>query len=78
MKHTLYTVRKNQCNHGSTDGLYTICGNETDERYEVVDNTFDGEITCKKCLIILEKGIGGIHIREFKRDYKPQVYKNVK
>lgn len=58
---TLYTVRK--CNikdnefsgpsHGSDDGEFSICGIEFNEKFWITHNTFDGEITCKKCLKIL-------------------------
>jgi len=41
--------------HGSDDGEITICGQELDHHWWIVDNTYDGEITCKKCIKILDK-----------------------
>lgn len=60
MKHTLYTVSK--CHkddslygplHGSSDVEFTTCGQNIDENWYIVNNTFDGKITCKKCINIL-------------------------
>lgn len=39
--------------HGSTSGNETICGQNTDHYWYIINNTFDGIITCKKCLKIL-------------------------
>lgn len=57
---TLYTVSRCKPDntfygplHGSTDSYTTICGQTTDERWWILNNTFDGEITCKKCLSVL-------------------------
>ena len=36
--------------HGSKDGQTTLCGQVLDENWMIINNTFDGEITCKKCL----------------------------
>uniref|UniRef100_A0A6M3L2X9 Uncharacterized protein n=1 Tax=viral metagenome TaxID=1070528 RepID=A0A6M3L2X9_9ZZZZ len=58
---TLYTVQKCRLKdvifygpiHGSDDGNITICGMSVNEEYYIINNTFDGEITCIKCLDIL-------------------------
>jgi hypothetical protein len=54
---TLYTVRLCKKDgtfygaiHGSEDGDRTICGKELDERWCILTNNYDGEVTCKKCL----------------------------
>jgi len=56
-KHTLYTV--SLCKHddslygkthGSKDGEMTVCGKELNHNYYIINNTFDGVITCSKCL----------------------------
>ena len=61
---TLYTVKrcKNNFNdelfntsHGSDDGEFTLCGIEINENWYITNNTFDGKITCKKCLNVLKK-----------------------
>jgi hypothetical protein len=36
--------------HGSDDGEKTLCNQSIDEGWFIVDNTFTGKITCKKCL----------------------------
>lgn len=63
----LYTVqrcRKDDTlygpSHGSMDGDITICGIETDHNWWITNNTFDGEITCKKCLSILKEKQGWV------------------
>jgi len=66
--HTSYTVQyitnykklelKNslaKTTHGSEDGEVTICGKKLDEYWYIANNTFDGKITCKKCINILKK-----------------------
>ena len=60
---TLYTTQKakNQTTedtvgavHGSEDGDNTVCGKKVEaEKWFIVNNTFDGIITCKNCLKIL-------------------------
>jgi len=35
--------------HGSDDSENTICGQEIDHHWWIVNNTYDGGITCKKC-----------------------------
>ena len=54
---TLYTVcrcRKDDTLyghiHGSKDGETTLCNQKLDENWMIINNTFDGKITCKKCL----------------------------
>lgn len=54
---SLYTVRKVKeddtlygPSHGSVDGYTTIYGEELSENWFITNNTFDGVITCKKCL----------------------------
>lgn len=55
---TLYTVqkvknKKNECfkrSHGSTDGEISVCGIKFNHNWFITNNTFDGEITCQKCL----------------------------
>ena len=57
---TLYTVSRinkkgklyGKC-HGSTTGDKTICGQFLSENWSIINNTFDGEITCKACLDLL-------------------------
>jgi len=41
--------------HGSTDGDITLCGQGIVYGWYIIDNTFTGKITCKKCLKILEE-----------------------
>jgi len=59
---TFYTVsrcRKNDdlygSSHGSDDGDYTICGLIVDHNWFLTNNTYDGIITCRKCLKILRE-----------------------
>jgi hypothetical protein len=61
MKSTLYTlqkVRKDDSlygpSHGSDYGGMTLCGQEIGDNWWITNNTYDGSITCKKCLKILE------------------------
>ncbi len=65
MKNTLYTVSKCKSDntlygtiHGSHHGVKTVCGKELDHTWYIVNNTFDGEITCKECLNKLENNHG--------------------
>ena len=62
-KHTLYTVQRITKDdrlygptHGSCDGESIICDDsiELGSKWYIINNTFDGEITCKKCLKVLE------------------------
>ncbi len=53
---TLYTVQRVRKNdslygdtHGSTDGNITACGIHTDHNWFIVNNSFDGKITCPQC-----------------------------
>ena len=63
-KYTLYTVQRIKKNdkfygpiHGSCDGASIICNDkiELGPGWYILNNTFDGEITCKNCLKILEE-----------------------
>ena len=54
---TLYTIQRIRKDdtlygsiHGSTDANKTICNFDIDQNWYIINNTFDGEITCKKCL----------------------------
>ncbi len=56
----LYTVRRIRKDdtlygsiHGSKNGCDTVCGFSLNHNWYIINNTFDGEITCKKCLKIL-------------------------
>lgn len=40
--------------HGSVDAEITCCGQPLNDRWYIVNNTFDGEITCKKCKKIMK------------------------
>ena len=59
---TLYTVSRCRKDdtlfglaHGSDDGNITVCGQTINENWFITHNTFDGVITCKKCLAIMMK-----------------------
>ena len=59
-KTALYTVSKINREdklygpaHGSTTGDETICGLTLTYGWSIINNTFDGEITCKACLDLL-------------------------
>ncbi len=61
MKSTLYTLRKARKDnslygpsHGADHDGMTLCGQEITDDWWITDNTYDGFITCKKCLKILE------------------------
>jgi len=61
-KHTLYTVQRIKKDdtlygklHGSYNGEETLCGEKCDENWYIVNNTFDGDINCRKCLKKLNK-----------------------
>ncbi|MFH1547122.1 MAG: hypothetical protein ABIC57_01395 [bacterium] len=41
--------------HGADVDYKTVCGQGVDMDWYIVNNAFDGEITCKKCLKTLEK-----------------------
>lgn len=61
---TLYTVHRckykhgtdiHKTSHGSANSETTICGKDiTTGMWCIINNTYDGEITCKKCLSILK------------------------
>jgi len=67
MSKALYTIRRCNSNkkneedrmygpsHGSADGEYTICGQILNCNWYITNNTFDGEITCKKCIKKLQE-----------------------
>jgi hypothetical protein len=61
-KFTLYTV--NECkknnelykiSHSSDCGEFTVCGIPINKNWYITNNTFDGEITCKKCKKVLKQ-----------------------
>jgi hypothetical protein len=60
---TLYTVSKCKPNddiygpsHGSDDGNTTLCGKDCfTGGWWITDNSFEGEIDCKKCIDVLAK-----------------------
>lgn len=59
---TLYTVQRIRKDgtlygliHGSTSCEITICEKQIDHNWYVLNNTFDGEIICKRCLKILKE-----------------------
>ena len=59
---TLYTVRKINrkdnlygSSHGSTDANETICGKNINENWCIINNIFDGKISCRKCIKILKE-----------------------
>lgn len=57
---TLYTTRRCRKNgdlygktHGSMDGGKTVCGEDMDEKWWILTNAFDGRVTCKRCLDVI-------------------------
>ena len=36
--------------HGSEDANSTLCGKTINRKWHILNNTFDGEITCKRCI----------------------------
>ena len=57
---TMYTVSRCKKDntlygptHGARDVDETVCGQEIDDDWWIVSNAFDGVVTCKKCLDIL-------------------------
>ena len=59
--HSLYTVQKIKKDdtlygeiHGSEDGQETLCIKELDNNWYILNNTFDGDITCKICISTLK------------------------
>ena len=63
IKNTLYTVQRCRLKddvfygpiHGSHDGEITVCGQEINYLWHIIDNVFEGRITCKKCISLLDK-----------------------
>lgn len=58
---TLYTLRKVRkddtlygASHGADHDGMTLCGQEVNDQWWITNNTYDGEITCKQCLSVLE------------------------
>jgi len=60
---TLYTISKckrktgleiYEKSHGSHDAETTLCGISLNEDWYITNNTYDGIITCNKCLKILK------------------------
>lgn len=43
--------------HYSDDGEATLCGKELDENWYILDNSFSGKATCRKCVHIDKKTI---------------------
>ena len=41
--------------HAADVDFKTVCGQDIEADWYIVNNTFDGEITCKECLTTLEK-----------------------
>jgi hypothetical protein len=41
--------------HGSEDADKTLCGRGIDHNWWIVDNAFEGEITCVSCLKVLKR-----------------------
>ena len=61
---SLYTVQKINNKdqlygaiHGSSCGDETLCGIALTNKWYVLTNAFDGEITCKKCLKRIKQAI---------------------
>jgi hypothetical protein len=59
---TMYTVqrcRKDDSLYGPTHASKyaenTLCGLNVNHNWYIVNNTFDGEVTCKKCIEIMER-----------------------
>lgn len=59
---TLYTLQKARKNgdlfgpsHGADHDGMTLCGCEIDDNWWITNNSFDGNITCKKCLAVLDE-----------------------
>ena len=59
--YALYTVQRVKTGnvlynlkHGATTGDRTICGIELDHHWYISNNTFDGDISCQKCLKLLK------------------------
>ena len=59
---TLYTVSRCRNDstlfgpvHGSDEGEITVCGQSIDHHWFITDNCFEGDITCKKCLKIIDE-----------------------
>ena len=50
--------------HGSLNANFTLCGKATDERWYILTNCFDGDMTCEKCK------------RIFKND-REKIYRNI-
>lgn len=65
--YTVYTARKVRIKtqrlcgpiHGSMDGERTVCGKTINCHWYILNNTFDGNITCGECLAALVLGIHG-------------------
>jgi len=59
----LYTVQRSRKNrwdlygptHGSEGGDVTLCGQTITESWWILTNDHDGEVTCRKCLKIMEE-----------------------
>ena len=62
---TLYTVQKTRLGddkpygptHGSHYAEITSCEQLIDSHWSIINNTFDGVITCKQCIAALAKEV---------------------
>lgn len=57
MDEIMYTVKwaaNGIKTHGSNDAISTLCGLKLGPKYEIINNTYDGEITCKACLNVIK------------------------
>lgn len=59
IQYTVSRCRKNNALYGAIHGAMepyeTLCGLEVDENWFILTNSGDGEITCKKCLLVAAK-----------------------
>ena len=60
--HSLYTVQRIKEDdtlhgniHGSDDARETLCEKELNHNWYILNNTFDGEITCGVCISTFKK-----------------------
>jgi hypothetical protein len=59
MSNTLYTVQRidkddklNGPTHSSDHAETTLCGQNIDHHWYILNNSFDGDTTCRRCLKI--------------------------
>jgi hypothetical protein len=60
-KNPLYTIQRITKDdklygpiHGAHNALGVLCGFALDESWYILTNNYEGEVTCKKCLRVLE------------------------